>query len=73
LYCVRCVETWEKKSGKKATECHAVDCRAKKNIVGGIVKNLDTPDNTIYIVPLCINCSNRPGEFYVEGPLIPIN
>lgn len=67
------LDFWEKKTNQKATECHAIDCKAKRDLVGAHVKKVGSSDNSWYIVPLCSGCNQRTDEFTVEGPLVPVN
>lgn len=55
------LEHWEKKSGKIASLCAALDCSGKAE-VGGHVKKAGS-EKTHYIVPLCKACNKRTDEF----------
>ncbi|MBM6721152.1 hypothetical protein H6B13_16175 [Bacteroides gallinaceum] len=68
------LEYWEKKSGRTARRCSAIDCNVtgRANLVGAHVKKVDGGDNHSYIVPLCKACNSRTDEFYVDEVLIPL-
>lgn len=68
------LEYWEKKSGKTAWRCSAIDCHlmGRMNLVGAHVKKVYGGDNHSYIVPLCKACNNRTDEFYVDEVLVPL-
>ena len=68
------LDYWEKRSGKTATKCSAIDCRkyGRWNLVGAHVKKVYGSDNHSYIVPLCIGCNNRTDQFYVDEELVPL-
>lgn len=68
------LEYWERKSGKTARRCSAIDCHqtGRTDLVGAHVKKVDGWDNHSYIVPLCRDCNMRTDEFYVDEVLIPL-
>lgn len=64
---------WEKKSGQKASSCHRYQCNSTLHIVGAHVQLVDG-GNEWYIVPLCTaHNQSKDIEFYVTGPLVPVN
>lgn len=66
---------WESKTGQRANSCNRVGCAVtgRSNLVGAHVKKVDGFDNSWYIVPLCQADNMRSDEFYVYGPLVPVN
>ncbi len=67
------LDYWERKSGEKASVCHAYSCSTKTELVGAHVKKAEGSDNSWYIVPLCKGCNKITGDFYVVGPLVAVN
>lgn len=63
------LEYWEKRTGKKATQCGATDCHSKYNLIGAHVKKVYGGDE-LYITPLCTSCNQRSGNFYVDTELV---
>lgn len=67
------LDFWEKKTGKKASECGRSGC-AKKATDGAHVQKADSDDRRWYIVPLCHECNMKPSseEFYIDETLVPV-
>ena len=65
---------WESKTWQKANSCHRWLCSSSDNIVGAHVQ-LSDGGREWYIVPLCQHCniSLKNQDFYVSGPLVPVN
>lgn len=68
------LDYWERKIGKTAYRCSAIDCRkfGRNNLVGAHVQKVGSFDRSWYIVPLCYGCNNRTDEFYVDETLVPV-
>lgn len=66
------LDFWEKKTGLKADSCHRLGCYAKAT--DGAHVQLVNGGDEWYIVPLCHSCNTDFGaNFFVEGPLVPVN
>lgn len=64
---------WEAKTGLKANVCNNVNCSAKNDLVGAHVIKVNSIDKNWYIVPLCKECNKKSDNFWVSGPLVPVN
>lgn len=67
------LDFWEKKKGKKATQCEAWQCSGKPDVGGHVIKSGE--GNTEYILPLCYDCNNKPeGEEFEawDTDLVPV-
>lgn len=66
------LDYWEKKAGIKASACHRIGCN--QPATDGAHVQLEKGGDEWYIVPLCHECNTQFGhEFWVEGPLVPVN
>lgn len=54
------LDFWEKKKGKKATECEVMFCHSSPNLGGHVIKAGE--GNKEYILPMCSKCNNKPDE-----------
>ena len=58
------LEYWEKKTGKKATRCGAIDCHSTGTLVGAHVQKV-FGGNELYITPLCTGCNQRSDNYFL--------
>ena len=63
------LEYWENQTGKKATCCGATDCHFTRTLVGAHVQKV-YGGNELYITPLCADCNQRSGNFWVDTELV---
>ena len=52
------LDFWEKKKGKKATQCEVLSCSGGPDVGGHVIKAGEGPKE--YILPMCYNCNNKP-------------
>ena len=67
------LDFWEKKKGKKATECEVLLCKGKPDLGGHVVKVKEGSKE--YILPMCYSCNNKPEDEVFkswESDLVPV-
>ena len=66
------LDFWSKKSGEPISICQKQFCFEKAT--DGAHVQIDNGGNEWYIVPLCHQHNlSKEVEFYVDGPLVPVN
>ncbi len=71
--CTSWLDYWEKKKGKKATQCEAMSCSGEPDVGGHVIKSGEGGKE--YILPLCYSHNNMSeSETYIawESDLVPV-
>lgn len=61
---------WEKHSGNNISYCTEKSCTCK-DVVGALVQKVNSYDNNIYVIPLCVKHSKSTEEMEVYSSLVP--
>ena len=54
------LDFWEKKKGKKATQCEVMSCKGSSDLGGHVIKAGEGSKE--YILPVCSACNNKPED-----------
>ena len=54
------LDFWEKKKGKKATQCEVMRCNGSPDLGGHVIKVGEGSKE--YILPMCSACNNKPED-----------
>jgi len=69
--CANCglwIDHWKRAKGEEPPgECSASDCKKRIPLEGAQVQKSMGIDKSLFIVPLCHDCSSRHDEFYVDS------
>ena len=74
-HCESWLDHWRKYSGQRTNYCVVRKCGGKPE-VGGHVQVCGTPDDNLYVLPLCRACNDKKGQEIVifDGVnLVPVN
>lgn len=64
---------WERKKGRRATQCEVRSCRGSADLGGHVIKVGEGGKE--YILPMCYSCNNKPEDEVFEAwedDLVPV-
>lgn len=67
------LDFWEKKKGRKATNCEVKSCNGNADLGGHVIKSGEGGKE--YILPMCYSCNNKPDDEVFqawESDLVPV-